>query len=109
MNIAVLAANPKPWSGNCVVNGVATIEGLECLFSNLLNVATTLAGIVFGIMLIVGGFKFIFAGGNPEGVKSAQNTLTFAVIGLVVMIGAWFVLLLIKQFTGVDVTEFNIQ
>ena len=59
-------------------------------------------------MLIVGGFQYLTAGGNPEKTKAAGNTITYAVIGLVVILGAWFILLFIEKFTGVKVTEFNL-
>lgn len=103
----------QPWSGKCVYidpsgDEIATLKGLECLFQNLLGVITTLAGITFGIMIVVGGFKLIFAGGDKQKIQGAKRTFTFAVIGLALMIVSWFILLLIQEFTGVQVTEFTI-
>lgn len=96
------------WGARCVTDEVATLQGIECLFRNLLRVITTLAGIAFGIMLIVGGFKLIFAGGDKQKIHGAKQTFTFAVIGLALMIVSWFILLLIQEFTGIQVTEFTI-
>lgn len=105
-----LAALPQAWGGNCVdsATGVAKIQGLECLFANILRSATTVAGLGFGLMLIVGGFKLIIAGGDPKGVQSASKTLTTAVVGLILTVAAWFILQLIEHFTGLKVTEFKI-
>ncbi|MBX4197632.1 hypothetical protein KW801_03715 [Candidatus Saccharibacteria bacterium] len=36
-------------------------------------------------MIIVGGFRYITSGGNPESTKSARNTILYAIIGLVVV------------------------
>lgn len=105
----VFAAQPEEWiSGRCVVNGVATIQGFECLFQNILRVLTTVAGLAFGLMIIVGGFKLIFAGGEQKGLQSAKNTLTFAFVGIVLMVVVWFVLRFIEHFTGLPVTKFEI-
>lgn len=102
----------KPWediNSNCVSNtDVATLKGLECLFQNLLSVITTLAGFAFAIMLVVGGFKLIFAGGDKQKIQGAKNIFTYAVIGLALMIVAWFILVLIEEFTGIKVTIFTI-
>ncbi len=105
----------RDWSSinsKCVenVNGVevATLKGFECVFANILNVIVRLAGIAFFIMLLVGGIKLMTAGGDAKKTQSAQQTLTYSIIGLVAIIGSWFVLQLIKVFTGVDVTIFTI-
>ncbi|MBI4059093.1 hypothetical protein HY404_02510 [Candidatus Microgenomates bacterium] len=89
-------------------NGVATIKGLEVIFSNVVTIAIALAGIALFIMLISGGFKFLTAGGDKQGVEGAKQTLTYALIGFVVIISAFLILQFIKEFTGVDVTIFKV-
>jgi len=59
-------------------------------------------------MLIVGGFKYLTSGGDQKATASAQQTLTFAVVGLVLLVLAFLVFRLIEQFTGVNVTNFVI-
>lgn len=87
---------------------IATIQGLECIFINILNIATSLAGLAVFIMLLVGGFKYLTSGGDPKAAQSARNTLTYAILGLVLVIAAWFILKFIAEFTGVEVTIFKI-
>lgn len=105
---AVFAADPLVWSDRCATDGVATIQGFECLFQNVLRVATSLAGIAFGVMIVVGGFRMIFAGGEKGKVETAKNTITIAFAGLALVIAAWFILLLIETVTGARVTEFSV-
>jgi len=94
---------------DCVADGdIATIKGFECLFVNILSILTTVAGLAFFIMLIVGGFKMIFSGGDPKTVASARSTITSAAIGLVVSVAAWLILKFVETFTGVSVTDFTI-
>lgn len=105
-------ALPQPWkdiSANCVAeDNVATIQGLECLFTNIVRVLTPIAGLAVFIMFIVGAFQLITAGGEAKQIEKARKTITFAVLGLVLFVGIWFILLLIKTITGVDVTKFEI-
>jgi len=99
------------WSSACVStvdSTVPTIQGFECLFANILKVVVTVAGLAFVIMFIVGGFQYMQSGGDPKAAAAASSTLTYAIIGLVGAIVSWLILLFIKDFTGIDVTQFQI-
>jgi len=91
----------------CVENGIAHLSCLEAIIKIFLNLAVRLAGIAAFIMLIVGGFQFLTAGGDSKKTQAASNTLTYAIFGLVAVIAAWFILLFIEKFTGVKITEFT--
>jgi len=97
-----------PTGGGPVVE-VATLKGFECIFASILNVVVRLAGIGLLVMLFMGGFKYLTAGGDPKKTQAAQQTLTYAFVGLVAIFGAWFIFLLIRTFTGVDVLKFQIM
>jgi hypothetical protein len=117
---SALAQTTKNWSsisgGKCLgssygvtgANDVATIQGFECLFFNILQVITAVAGLAFFVMFISGGFNYLFSGNDDKKVAAASSTLTMAVIGLVGIIVSYFILRLIYNFTGVDVTNFVI-
>jgi len=99
----------ETWAGvACIKDGIATLKCIEAIAKIILNVAIRLAGIAAFIMLIVGGFQFLTAGGDPKKTQAAGSTITFAIFGLVAVIAAWFILLFIEKFTGVKITEFNI-
>lgn len=112
----VQAKNPQPWrdlpgGDRCVGQNnpdVATIQGIECLFINLVRVATPVVGLLLFIMLIIGSLKYLVSGGDPKKVQSARQALTWAIAGVVIFFGIWFILQLIKLITGVDVTRFEI-
>jgi len=96
------------WSESAKEGGAATIQDLTVIVQRILNIAVRMAGIAAFIMLIVGGFQFLTAGGDPKKTQAASSTITFAIFGLVAAIAVWFILLFIEKFTGVKVTEFNI-
>lgn len=106
---AVYAQSPEPWSEpRCATDNVATLQGFECIFTNIVRVLVPIAGLAFFIMLVVGSFQLITAGGDAKQVQKARATLTSAIAGFAAFFGIWFVLLLIRTITGVDVTQFVI-
>jgi len=97
----------QQWIG--LKNGdVATFQSLETLFGNTVQALTALVGVAVFIMFVVGGFSFIFAGGDQKKLEKARGTLTSAIIGVVVIVAAYLILLTIKALTGVDVTTFTV-
>lgn len=96
------------WGAGCAEGGVATIKGLECAFSNFVSVILAFAGIILFIMFIVGGFRYLVSGGDPKAVEAAKGTLTHAILGMIILVLAFLILVLIKQITGVNVTEFKV-
>lgn len=88
---------------------VATIQGFECIFQNILQIATTLAGIALFIMLLAGGFKYMTSGGDPKASEQAKGTITSALLGLILLIVAWLILKFLSEFTGLsNITIFKI-
>ena len=43
------------------------------------------------MMIIVGGFRYITSGGASDSVSSAKNTIIYAIVGLVVVALAQFI------------------
>jgi len=98
------------WPGTdiaCIQDGIATLACLEAIIKIFLNIIVRLAGIATFVMLIVGGFQYLTAGGDPKKTQAANSTLTYAIFGLIAVIAAWFILLFIEKFTGVTLTEFT--
>lgn len=86
----------------------AQLSGLQGIFTNIIGDVIGLAGIVLFIILLLGGFGYLTAGGDPARTQSAQKTLTYAILGIVFIAVSYLILVLIKTFTGVDVTTFKI-
>lgn len=89
---------------------VPTIQGLECLVGNVLAVAVTLIGIVAFVMFLVGGFQYLTAGSNAKGVEQGRNSITFAIIGIVLALASIMILNIIARLTGVTtILKFSTQ
>ncbi len=95
---------PNGGTAGCAV----PISSFNELFGNVLGIIVPFAGVGLFIMLMIGGFKYITSGGNPKALESAKATITYAVIGMVLVAGAYLVIELIVQLTGAPITEFEI-
>ncbi len=90
--------------------GVATIGSLEELFRNFVKTVISLAAVALFLMFIIGGFSFLFSGGDQKKLDQARGTLTNAIIGLVVIVCAYLILRIIGTLTGTldTITTFKI-
>lgn len=84
---------PAALGGDFSTSGVALFQTGVSL---LLYIATALAI----LMLMWGGIQWITSSGDPEKLASAKKKLTFAVIGLVISIGAFFIVRVIITILG---------
>lgn len=84
------------------------ILSLNDLVKNGVMIAIGIAGLIFFFMLIMGGLKYLNAGGDEKATASARGTLTSAFIGLVIIVAAFLIaqlLFTIFGLQGVSVTK----
>ena len=75
-------------------NGCATQAGsltFDKVLSDVLNLLSVLVGIVALIMIIIAGLRYITANGDSGNVQTARQTITYAVIGLIIVALAQFI------------------
>lgn len=59
------------------------------LIARIIRIVLSLLAIIFLVLTIVAGFRWMTAAGNEEAVKKAQATIKMAVIGLVIILAAY--------------------
>ncbi len=67
------------------------------LLTLVINTATTLAGLISIAYAVLGGYQYITAAGNPEQGKKAIGTITWSVIGLVIILSANLIIRFVIQ------------
>ena len=87
----------------------ASINELVEIFGRAVSVVAVIGGFLSFIAIIVGGFRYITARGDPKAIAAAQGSITWAIAGLAFVIIAWLILFFIEKFTGVPVTKFNLS
>ncbi len=70
---------------------VAGTDRVNKIVTTVVNIFSIVVGIVAVIMIIVGGFKYITSGGDSNSITSAKNTIIYALIGLVIVALAQFI------------------
>lgn len=66
-----------------------SIDGKDGLIKTVVNVLLWAVGILSVIMIIFSGFRYITSAGDASKTKSAQSTLIYSVVGLIVAIMAY--------------------
>lgn len=64
--------------------------------------------IVFTLMLLVGAFEYITAGGDKDKTAGASKRITNALVGLFLLFAVFAILNLVKFVFGIDVLNFVI-
>ena len=69
----------------------AGVSNVENFIRSIITVFAGLAGLVATGFLVAGGFTYITSSGNPEHLDRAKRTITYALIGLAITIGAFVI------------------
>lgn len=72
------------------------------LVGSIITVAFIVAALIALGFLIFGGIKWITSGGDKAGVEGARNTIVAALVGLVIVFLAYFLIQLIFTFFGLS-------
>ena len=86
---------------SCTPNGIPTLRCIPIVFNNLIYWALIFAGVVAVFFIIVAGLKYINSGGDQKQVQGARQTLTWAIIGLIVILFSFFLVNILATTLGV--------
>lgn len=86
---------------------VVTLKCIPFIIANLINYAFIFAGVVALIFVILAGYRLITASGDPKKAEDARKTLTFAIIGLVIILLAFGIINIIIKVTNIPIFNFK--
>jgi len=78
---------------------IATLRCIPIVFKNVISAALMLVGVVAVALIIYSGISFVTSGGDPKKVEGARRILTFAIIGLVIVLSSFGILFFIGYVT----------
>jgi cytochrome bd-type quinol oxidase subunit 2 len=78
-------------SGTCATSTADGTGKINSIIETIVNIFSVLVGVVAVIMIIWGGLRYITSGGDSAKITSAKNTIIYALIGLVVVALAQFI------------------
>jgi cytochrome bd-type quinol oxidase subunit 2 len=61
----------------------------ESVAGKVINIFLSILGVVFLILMILGGYHWMTAAGDEQKVTKAKSTITAAIIGLIIVVAAY--------------------
>jgi hypothetical protein len=80
---------PDVLSNNCYSSGQAIDRAITLAFA--------LVGILAVLFIVIGGFRYITSGGNDAQAASGKKTMTWAVIGLIMVLVAYTIIRVVTR------------
>lgn len=102
-SLTLLHAQESPGSPTGSNNSASSSTGLGVKFENpfgnnitsipqfigkIVDLLINFGGVIVVFFIIVAGFKFVIAQGNPQKISDAKNVLKWTLIGAVVLLGS---------------------
>ena len=92
---SVIFASPKSQAINGLKStsanpdGEKKLTGTKGYLKDVTNILLFVIGAVSVIMLVIGGVKYTTSNGAEDRIKSAKNTILYALVGVIVAIAAY--------------------
>lgn len=99
---SVLALDPADGvnSGIDAAGGGAGSGNLRVGIKDVINTLLFILGAIAVIMIVIGGIRYTLSNGDASSIKSAKDTILYAVIGLVVALLAYAIVnFVVDQFS----------
>lgn len=74
-----------------------TVDTPDPIIAVVIRVTLSLLGVIFLVIMIYGGFVWMTAMGNEERVTKAKNLIIAAIIGLLIIVGAYIITIFLFQ------------
>jgi hypothetical protein len=84
-------------------------------FSSIGNIASiiiknvfVLAGVIFFVMIIAGGYSILSSSGDVKKVSEGKKSVTSALLGFLIIFGSYWIIQIIEILTGFNIFNPNI-
>ena len=71
--------------------------------SAVYKIILLIAGFILVIFIIISGLQIIFSQGDPKALSSARGRLTFAIVGFVIIFGAFVITIVFQKIFGLKI------
>lgn len=94
-------AYPQEFKGFLFQGPQGTIGNV---LSNALPIIMGLAGLGLLLMLILGGYDLLTSGGDAKKMETGKQRLTYAIVGFLIIFGAYWAVQIIGTMFGTGIT-----
>lgn len=88
---------PGEWS-----NRVPKPTSLSQIISSTIQILLIVAAVFFFIYLLIGGIRWIMSAGDKAKIEAARGQITHAIIGLLIVLGAWLINGILASLFGIN-------
>lgn len=68
------------------------ISGIFCVLIRIINILLATGGAVAFLFLVWGGLQYMISGGDEKAITTSKATITYAVLGLVLILASVFII-----------------
>lgn len=100
----------QDWNG-CVdpSTNVPTLQCIPVVFHNVVTAALMFVGATALFLIIYAGIRFVTSGGDPKQVASARQIMTYAIIGLILVLSSFGIIFFVSYLTKTKcITNFGL-
>lgn len=94
---------------SCFKDGIATLKCIPLIYQNIIDAFIVFCGAAAVLYLVLSGIKFITSGGDQIKVAEAKKSMTFAVVGLVIVLFSFFIIKVLTKILGADCQVFGVK
>lgn len=91
------------------LSGIYPDFELSALIKVIITALFFIGALMFMIMFIVGGIKWITSGGDKTQLESARTTILNALVGFIILFSLFAILSLIGNLFGINIFELKLQ
>jgi len=92
--------SPLGASGQITIENPLEAESLEDLIYGIIDFIWKVATAVVPLMIVIAGFYFITAAGNPQQIDTAKKIILYTVVGYAIIMLSAGLILVIKEILG---------
>ncbi|MCK4492195.1 MAG: TrbC/VirB2 family protein [Candidatus Altiarchaeales archaeon] len=79
---------------------------IACLLCRIMQIFLLIVGVLATLVIIIGGIKWIGSGEDPEARTQAKSTIIHAIIGIIiVMVAGYVVSWIVSSFGGIRIAD----
>ena len=91
-----------------LASGTSGTTVLQIFITNGMTFAFGLAALVLIVMLLIGAYEYITAGGDKEALQKSVKRITQALIGILILFSIYLIVGIIGTLFGINVLQLNI-
>ena len=98
--MAICVFVPMHMAGALVVDpieGISQDTNIMNTVMTIINFVLLIVGTIAVLFLIIGGFRYVISAGNTDQKEKAQKTITYSIIGIVIVLLAFVIVMTINN------------